>query len=112
MSKKKDREAGAENLESADNPEQVEAPLADPPKAASPVAPVPVEPTPEPVVAPAPAPVEPSDLMTLRVYATIAGPKWDQMAGFVNFAMRNKLGPFTMQQWREQFERFKNRTVG
>lgn len=106
MHKKKERDASSESLELTGAPKQVEAALADSAEASVPSVPPSAE------VAPAlPKPVEPSDLMPLRVYATIAGPKWDQMAGFVSFALRNKLGPCTMQQWREHFERFKNRTV-
>ena len=67
-------------------------------------------------VAPPPAapvgPVEPSALMTLRVFATLAGPKWDQMAGFVSWAQVKKLQPMTMGQWRVEFESFKSRPVG
>jgi hypothetical protein len=56
--------------------------------------------------------VEPSDLMPLRVFATLAGPKWDQMAGFVAWATRQQLGPRSMTAWREAHETFKTRPVG
>jgi len=54
---------------------------------------------------------EPVALLSLRVFVTVAGPKWDQMAGFVNFATRAKLGPCSMAQWREHYERFQKRAV-
>ena len=67
------------------------------------------EPVAEPIVE---KPVDPSALMPLRVYVTIAGPKWDQMAGFVSWAQQKKLAPRTMEQWTADFESFKNRPVG
>lgn len=111
MSKKRDREASGENLD----------PVAEP--VLSDDAPAAVEPSPTPIEAklePKPEvtpkveekPADPSDLMPLRVYATIAGPKWDQMAGFVNWARRSNLGPLSMQGWTNEFEKFKNRPVG
>lgn len=52
------------------------------------------------------------EYLALRVFATIAGPKWDQMAGFVSHAKRNKLGPLTMEDWQAEFKKFQEKPVG
>jgi len=52
------------------------------------------------------------EYLALRVFATIAGPKWDQMAGFVSYAQRMKLGPLTMESWQEEFKKFQEKPVG
>lgn len=105
MSRKRDRETYSENL---DSPKEVETP---PEMASEPLLTPEVS---EPIAAVAsPTPTEdPSSAMTLRVYATIAGPRWDQMAGFVAWATQRKLGPLTMSQWNAEHEKFKNRPVG
>jgi len=59
-----------------------------------------------------PQPVSPSALMTLRVFATIAGPKWDQMAGFVSWAQQRKMGAMSMAQWKHEYAKFQTRPVG
>jgi hypothetical protein len=113
MSKKRDRDGGGENLEPKDSPAFDET-APEPVEVASEVAPVEPKEAPQEVAPPKaePAPTDPANLMPLRVYATIAGPKWDQMAGFVNFARRNKLGPMTMTEWQQAHKRFMNRPVG
>jgi len=52
------------------------------------------------------------EYLALRVFATIAGPKWDQMAGFVSHARRLKLGPLTMEDWQSEFKKFQEKPVG
>ena len=89
---------------SVDSPEEIESleiPLADP-----------IE-----VVAEAPksleAPIAPvKEYLALRVFATIAGPKWDQMAGFCSHARSQKLGPLTMEDWQAEFKKFQAKPVG
>lgn len=95
MSKKRDRGIFGEVLGPVETPMQFE-PITSP----------------EPVKIPEPVKTDPSALMALRVFGTIAGPKWDQMAGFVSWATRLKLGPMTMQQWQTEYEKFKTRPVG
>ena len=48
----------------------------------------------------------------LQVFATIAGPKWDQMAGFVSYALAKKMPSMTMAEWQQELEKFLNRPVG
>jgi hypothetical protein len=110
MSKRRDREpydaVGEVSEPEAVDVETVEAPMPVPP----------IEPN---AVAsgeyPGPAPQvvvkEPSAAMALRVFATLAGPKWDQMAGFVSYAGRHKLGPMSMEEWQAAFVQFQNRAV-
>jgi hypothetical protein len=47
----------------------------------------------------------------LRVFAQVGGLKWDQLAGFKHHAKRNKLGPMTVQKWREAFAEFMGKPV-
>lgn len=54
----------------------------------------------------------PADLIALRVYATLAGPKWDQMAGFVSFARRQHLGPMTVEAWQAEYKKFQDKPIG
>jgi len=56
-----------------------------------------------------PIPAEPS--IPIRVYATVCGRKWDQMAGFVAHARRQKLTRLTMTEWRQEYEKFLNKPV-
>jgi hypothetical protein len=67
-----------------------------------------VAPTTIPAVTVAPI----KEYVALRVFATIAGPKWDQMAGFVSYARRQKLGPLTMEDWRAEFKKFQGKPTG
>lgn len=60
---------------------------------------------------PEPAP-HPADLIALRVYATLAGPKWDQMAGFVSHARRQHLGPMTVEAWQAEYKKFQDKPIG
>ena len=48
----------------------------------------------------------------LQVFATIAGPKWDQMAGFVSHARRQKLEALTMPEWQKEFDNFMKKPIG
>ena len=63
-----------------------------------------------PVEVPTPE-IEPSDLMSLRVFATIAGPKWDQMRGFLHWAQMQKLDSLTMADWQNEYQKFQDRPV-
>jgi hypothetical protein len=53
----------------------------------------------------------PLDTIPLRVYLTIAGPKWDQMAGFGSYAFRNNLDNLTRDQWQFEYQKFMNKPV-
>jgi len=64
------------------------------------------EPEPVPEV-PEPEPLLPK--IQLRVFEKIAGPKWDQLAGFKLYAKKQGLGPMTVPEWREAFQAFKNK---
>lgn len=50
---------------------------------------------------------EPSPVL-LKVFARIAGPKWDQMAGFIHYARLEKMGPRTVPEWRAAHQAFLN----
>ena len=52
------------------------------------------------------------DTVTLRVFVTLCGHKWDQMAGFVNYAQRTKLGPMSVSNWHDAYKEFQIRPVG
>jgi hypothetical protein len=59
------------------------------------------------------APVlEPANVVALRVYITLCGQKWDQMAGFVSHARRLALGPMTVEAWRAEYQKFQSKPVG
>jgi len=49
--------------------------------------------------------------MSLRVFATIAGPKWDQMRGFLHWAQMQKLDSLTMADWQNEYQKFQDRPV-
>jgi len=70
------------------------------------------EPEPEPEPDPVVEPAESKPKVKLRVFLATAGKKWDQMAGFKSFAIRNKLGPLSIPEWRKAFTDFMNRAVG
>ena len=87
------------SVDSPEEGESLEIPLADP-----------IE-----VVAVAPKSLETAPIkeyLALRVFATIAGPKWDQMAGFCSHARSQKLGPLTMEDWQAEFQKFQRKPVG
>jgi len=46
--------------------------------------------------------------IALRVFMKIAGPKWDQMAGFKSHAKSKNMGPLTVAEWRAELDRYKN----
>ena len=50
--------------------------------------------------------------VALRVFIASGGKRWDQMAGFKSYAIRLKLGPLSISEWREAFNDFMNRPVG
>lgn len=82
------------------------------------------DPEPEPVLVPdSPAALAPEPLpedatqevrpvVSLAVFLKVAGPKWDQLAGFKRFATNEKLGPLTIPEWRAALTEFKNKPVG
>jgi len=61
----------------------------------------------EPVPAKSAEPVKPK--VRLEVFLRIAGPRWDQLAGFKHYAKRNNLGPLTVQEWRDALQAYKTR---
>lgn len=56
-------------------------------------------------------PAKKEALVSLQVFATVGGPKWDQLAGFVRFAQASGLKPRTIAQWREELRKFNDRPV-
>lgn len=61
----------------------------------------------DPIPESSPAPRLPK--IQLRVFEKIAGPKWDQLAGFKQYAKANSLGPMTVPEWRVALQAFKNK---
>jgi len=53
----------------------------------------------------------PADIVPLKVYAALAGYKWDQLAGFVNYARRKNLGPMTVAAWHAAYQIFQDKPV-
>ena len=47
--------------------------------------------------------------IALKIFERIAGPKWDQLAGFKQYAKANKLGPMSVPAWRGALAEFKNK---
>lgn len=52
-------------------------------------------------------PVKPA--VRLQVFLQVAGPKWDQMAGFASYARKEKMGPMSISEWRLAFQKFMNK---
>ena len=52
---------------------------------------------------------EDKPLVKLAVFLKVAGPRWDQMAGFKQYAKRNQLGPMSIPEWRAELQAFMNR---
>lgn len=50
-------------------------------------------------------------VIRLEVFLRIAGPKWDQMAGFKSYARKQKLGPRTVPEWKKIYQDFMNKPV-
>lgn len=48
----------------------------------------------------------PVQSVALRVFANGSGHKADQMAGFVYYATKNKLGPMSMTAWHAELAKF------
>jgi len=62
---------------------------------------------------PAPKKLYPNpNAVSLRVFLTACGIKLDQMAGYQNYAIRHKLGPMTIKEWRVSYAEFLNRPMG
>ena len=55
---------------------------------------------------------EDKPLVKLAVFLKVAGPRWDQMAGFKQYAKRNQLGPMSIPEWREEFQKFMSKPTG
>jgi len=49
--------------------------------------------------------------VALRVFIASGGIRWDQMAGFKSYATRLKMGPLSIPEWREAFNKFMKRPV-
>lgn len=62
---------------------------------------------------PPPAPPDPNapSPIPLKVFVRLAGPKWDQMAGFLHYAKHEKLGPRTVPEWRAAHQEFMQKPV-
>ena len=48
-------------------------------------------------------------VVTLKIFSTVCGIKWDQLAGFKNYALREKLGPLSITDWKKELAAFRNR---
>lgn len=61
----------------------------------------------------APAAPEADDLpvIPIKVFAKIAGPKWDQMAGFLHHSKIKNIGPRTVPAWRATYQAFLRKPV-
>ena len=63
----------------------------------------PPKPTPEsPAIPPLPK-------IPFKVFEKVAGPRWDQLAGFRSYAKAQDLGPMTIPEWREALQAFQNK---
>jgi hypothetical protein len=51
-------------------------------------------------------PVEELPAIPLKVFVKLAGPKWDQMAGFLSYAKLKNMKPRTMPEWRAAYQAF------
>ena len=51
-------------------------------------------------------------LVSVQVFSQVCGVKPDQLAGFNYYVKRKKLGPFTIEDWKKQFQTFKDRPMG
>jgi hypothetical protein len=58
-----------------------------------------------------PPPVDSLPAIPLKVFVKIAGPKWDQMAGFISYAKLKKMGPRTVPKWRATYQAFLQKPV-
>ncbi len=58
-----------------------------------------------------PPPADALPAIPLKVFVKIAGPKWDQMAGFISYAKVKNLGPRTVPAWRATHQAFLQKPV-
>lgn len=49
--------------------------------------------------------------VSLKVFIASGGIRWDQMAGFKSYALRQKMGPLSIPEWREAYNQFSKRPV-
>ena len=68
-----------------------------------------VEVTPEPT--PPPAPQRDPNAVSLRIYITAGGRRYEHTAGFQNYAARKGLGPMSIREWRAEEARFQKLPV-
>ena len=54
----------------------------------------------------------PADTVALRVYITLCGHKWDQMAGFVSHARRQNLAAISVEAWHAEYKKFQGKPIG
>jgi len=47
--------------------------------------------------------------VSLKVFIASGGIRWDQMAGFKSYALRQKMGPLSIPEWREAYNQFSKR---
>ncbi len=69
-----------------------------------------IAPEPE-VVAPPKEPEPQKAIVPLVVFLKVAGPKWDQLAGFKHYAKKNSLGPMSVEEWRAALKHFMNKPM-
>lgn len=55
--------------------------------------------------------VIPPQCVPLKTYSRVAGRKADQMAGFVYYAQKNKLGPMSIKEWHKEFDNFSAKPI-
>ena len=49
--------------------------------------------------------------ISLRVYATVSGIRWDQMAGFLSHAKARNLGARSLKAWHQEYAQFMSKPV-
>lgn len=74
----------------------------------------PMEPKPSPrqTPVPKPEPEQAKPLVRLEVFLKVAGPKWDQLAGFKLYAKKQGLGRLSIPEWREELQKFMSKPTG
>jgi hypothetical protein len=52
-----------------------------------------------------------SPVVSFEVFSKVHGAKWDQLAGFKNYAKRQKMKPRSVLKWREAYQAFLQKPV-
>jgi hypothetical protein len=63
------------------------------------------------VVEPPPTYINELPAIPLKVFVKVAGPKWDQMAGFLSYAKSKSMVPRTVPEWRAAYQTFLQKPV-